>query len=191
MSAANYPAFEGFIERPDFDGQPLHRTAGDPGGATSWGWTFATWHGFALLHGYDPSYAHFAAMTRADFRVPTKIEFWNAINADAMPSGPDLVWADFHFGSGGATRVLEEMLGSGGNNANAIGPLTIDALNTAWSVNATNLIRHMTSVRLSYYTQLSDYDEFKGGWIRRAQDCCALAITLAETAKIAAMKIGG
>lgn len=177
MSSENFDAFFAFIERPDFDGQPLHTTQGDPGGATSWGWTFATYQGFARMHGLNTSFARFQAMKREDFIIPTRIVFWNGVQADLLPAGLDVIWADFQFGSYHATETLQRVIGAVPDNH--VGPRTIQAAQEAVAGSGpADVIREFTEARKAYYKTLSTYSRFGGGWDRRADECGALALRI-------------
>lgn len=176
MSATTFPIFVDFIERPDLDGQPLHRTVGDPGGATSYGWTYGSWSAYAKLHGLDASFAYFSTMTRADFTGPTRAAFWNTIMGDSLPAGVDLIWADFHFGSGGATRILQGVVGALPDGD--FGQRTLAAAVAASVANLAGLLSRMTAARKSYYATLADYAEFGNGWDRRADACLQSALAL-------------
>src|SRR6185437_10140411 len=99
----NFGAGYDFIEAVDDDGQPLHITPGDPGGATVYGWTEAVWMAVAPLHGIDPAtFDVFKAQTKDSLKPLTRAQFWNTIQGDHLPTGIDVFWFDFHFGSGGA-----------------------------------------------------------------------------------------
>lgn len=171
LTAPNFDAWFAFMERPDFDGQPLHTTPGDPGGATAFGWTFTTWEGFAKLHGLNASFAHFEAMQRNDFELPSRLAFWNAVKADQLPAGVDVIWTDFQFGSFYATATLQKVLGVEADNS--VGVQTITA---AWGgTNKAKLLDDLTAARKAYYKTLATYPEFGNGWDRRADDCRIMA----------------
>ena len=168
MSANNYNAWFAFCELPQFDGQPLHRTVGDPGGDTSWGWTYTTWQNYCYWHGGDASLAAFSAMTKDQFKVPSRIQFWNTMSGDSMPSGVDLFWCDFHFGSGGANRVLQGVVGTLVDGL--VGTQTVLAAKNA----APGLIDRMLEARLAYYQTLG-FPQFINGWANRAIACAKAA----------------
>ena len=111
MSANGFAAWWAFCQRPENDGQPLHVTPGDEGGATAFGITFATYQEHAVSVSLDPSRDAFETMTQDQAAVIAKAGYWDAIRADEMPAGADLIWTDFSFMSGGATRQLQSWLG--------------------------------------------------------------------------------
>lgn len=173
MSAANFQAGYDFIEQPSNDGQPLHITTGDPGGATVYGWTYTTWCRAAPLYGADDiSMDAFKAQTKASLEPLTHTVFWNAIQGDRLPSGIDVFWFDFQFGSGRATKQLQAALGTypDGN----VGKLTLAAASMHDPVTTLTTMLH---ARLAYY----DACGFRVKWpglYRRANACWALAISL-------------
>lgn len=174
MTTANFDAWFSFMERPDFDGQGLHVTPGDPGGATNHGWTYRTWRAFAELHGLDSSFEHFKNMQRDDFRLPSRLAFWNAVKADQLPAGVDVIWCDFQFGSYHATEILQTVIGVGADNA--VGNATI---NKIWSFNnKAKLLADMTAARKAYYRTLAEFPLFGNGWNRRADECLATALQI-------------
>lgn len=176
MAAANFGTWFEFMERPDFDGQALHITPGDPGGATNHGWTYKVWHGFADLHGLDASYDHFVKMQKEDFRLPSRLAFWNAVQADRMPVGIDVFWCDFQFGSFWASSQLQPVVGAEPDNH--VGDLTIEAVATAFAADPLGLMDRLLEARLAYYKTLAVYDEFGRGWDRRAAEGHKLATAL-------------
>lgn len=181
MTAINFDAWFSFMERPDFDGQGLHTTPGDPGGATNHGWTYETWEGFAKLHSLDSSYEYFKAMHRDDFKLPSRLAFWNTVKADQLPAGVDIIWCDFQFGSFHATEVLQSVLGV--ETDNAVGNHTITQ---AWSyVDKAKLLDDLTAARKSYYKTLVAFSLFGDGWNRRADECCVLARQMCKLPPIA------
>lgn len=174
----NFSAWFNFMERPDFDGQGLHVTPGDEGGATNHGWTEATWVAFAKAHGLDWSYAHFIRMGEKDFEGPSRIEFWNLLRCDEMPSGIDVFWCDFQFGSYHATETIQTYLGAGPTNK--VDDLTLEAIDAVFIQNPLELLDGLLKVRLAYYKTLSGYAEFGRGWDRRAAECHKLAAALID-----------
>lgn len=171
----NFPALFGFIERADMDGQAFHITQGDPGGATAYGWTYNLWRAVAPMHGVaDVSLDAFKAQTMADFQPLTKIQFWNTIRADDMPAGVDVFWADFQFGSGAATRVLQAALGVPVDGI--VGSQqTLPAL--AACPDLPGLLGEFLAARKGYYDREGFRDRWPGLY-RRADDCHALALSL-------------
>ena len=168
-----------FLERPENDGQPLHITPEDPGGATAWGWTYQTWRVLAPRHGIvDVSLDAFRQQTRETLRPMTYVFFWAAYNCQFMPPGFGLFWADFQFGSGRATRVLQEVLGVTPDGV--VGHLeTLPALARITDpAERVKMLDRFYQARVAYYDTLPDHDHWPG-WYRRAEQCVVLAKQLA------------
>jgi lysozyme family protein len=174
-----FPTWWGFCERPENDGQPLHRTIGDPGGATNHGFTFATYQADAARLGLDPSFARFAVMTQVDFAPIAQVFFWNAVLADMMPAPVAMIWADFHFTSGGATACLQRALGVPADGVVGTEE-TLPAISFAFGREGPALAQRLTAARIAYYRNLN-LPRFIDGWTRRANDCQALAMGLVLT----------
>jgi lysozyme family protein len=175
MTAKNFPIYYDFIEAPDNDGQPFHITEGDPGGATVYGWTYVMWERVAPLHGIeDVSLDAFKAQTKATLEPLTRAQYWNMVQADRMSPGIDLFWADFQFGSGGATKVLQTALGVKADGV--VGPATLGFMTV--EPDKHKLLDRFLTARTAYY----DLCGFRNRWpglYRRAVASHALALTLA------------
>jgi lysozyme family protein len=163
-----------FMERPDEDGQPFHVTAGDPGGATVYGWTEHVWLAVAPLHGISPATPDvFRQQTKATLKPLTQAFFWNTIQGDRLTKGVDVFWFDFHFTSGGATKVLQEVLGVTTNGV-------VDVVETVPAVlreDPFRLLDRFLAARIAYYDKLG----FRGRWdglYRRSQACHDLAVSM-------------
>jgi len=175
MTATNFPIYYDFIEAPDNDGQPFHITEGDPGGATVYGWTYVMWQRVAPLHGVqDVSLDAFKAQTKATLEPLTRAQYWNMVQGDWLSPGIDLFWADFQFGSGRATKVLQGALGvraDGVVGAQTVGFMTVEP-------DKHKLLDKFLAARVAYY----DWCGFRQRWpglYRRAVASHALALTLA------------
>lgn len=174
MSASNFKTFYGFIEAKDNDGQPLHITEFDPGGATVYGWTEETWLRLAPLHGIKPATpATFRVQTKDSLEPLTRATFWNIVQADRLPSGVDVFWADFQFGSGGATRELQAALGVRPDGV--VGPVTLARI--ASCPDLKRLLDRFLAARIAYYDECGFRSRWPGLY-RRANACHALALSL-------------
>ncbi len=154
-----------FTWLPQFDGQPLHTTPHDAGGATAWGVTLATYAAWRAKHG-EPS------TTVEDLRAATKdqlaelirAEYWNALQGDHLPAGVDLLVYDFGYGSGAGTsaRKLQEVLGVTVDGQ--LGPHTLAA---AQAFDREALIRKLNVEHETFYRGLRDFQYFGHGWTNR------------------------
>jgi lysozyme family protein len=174
MTSRNFQTWYDFCEAPDDDGQPFHITEGDPGGATVYGWTYAMWRRVAPLHGItDTSLDAFKAQTKLTLEPLSRGTYWNFVQGDRLPSGIDLFWTDFQFGSGGATKALQRALGVPANGV--VDSATL--LFVATDPDALGMLDKLLIGRTGYYDGLG-YQTRWPGLYRRARACHALASTL-------------
>jgi lysozyme family protein len=173
MAMGPFPAWWAFCQRSDNDGQPLHDEAGDPGGATAWGFTFGTYREHASGLGLNPSYDAFRVMSQAQFMPMARTIYWEGIMGDRMPGAAAILWCDFHFTSEGATACLQKMLGV--EEDGVVGTAqTIPAITWHWAANPVALLERMTTARIAYDKGLR-LPKFTNGWVRRANDALVVA----------------
>lgn len=163
--------FFNFIWRPQFDGQGYHVDAGDTGGATSWGVTYAPFkEWWDASHANDMTLDIFRAMNPDDFKPYITYEYWLAIAADLMgPIGIAIADMDFTSGVWTAAQHLQMLLGFTGRDIDGdVGPMTLAALAV---VNQSELNENWLTFRLAYYKSLKNYRLFGAGWTTRANAC--------------------
>jgi lysozyme family protein len=175
MTSTPFPTWWTYCQRPENDGQPLHDEQGDPGGSTAYGITYTTYKAHAVALGLDPSFAAFQRMTQATAMVVGRKEYWETIRADEMPGPAAILWCDFHFTSGGATRCLQRMLRV--DDDGVVGPETLAALGSSYFQGPGETLKDMTAARIEYDGELR-MPKFINGWTRRANDCLTLAMGL-------------
>ncbi len=164
-----------FTWRPDCDGQPLHVTPGDHGGATSWGVTLASYASWRADHGeHSTTQADLAAATKTQLAELVRARYWMPVGGDGLPAGVDLLVYDFGYGSGTGTssRILQAMVGV--DQDGAVGPHTLAAVAAH---DRMDLIRKLGLRHESYYQSLAQYGMFGRGWSNR--NAARLAIALA------------
>ncbi|MBB3175430.1 lysozyme family protein [Endobacter medicaginis] len=163
-----------FTWRPENDGQQLHVTAGDRGGATSWGVTIGTYAAWRRGHGRStPTVADLAAAPKSELAQLYAELFWNPISGARLPVGVDLVCFDFGVtsGVGRSAQLLQEILGVTVDGR--VGPGTLQA---ALSADRITLIRSLAARHEQYYRSLSDFPRFGRGWLRRNADRLTAAL---------------
>lgn len=172
MSDDSFPVCLGFVWRPENDGQPYHCDPNDPGGATSWGVTHATWEdarGRGLVSGdlADASRAALATVLRAGY--------WDHCSCDQMAPGVDLAVFNMAMlsGDGEAERILQTVLGVTVDGV--VGPITLAAAN---AMAPTDLIIALTNRDEAFFASLPTAKYFNRGWDRRAEDCRAAALAM-------------
>lgn len=172
-----FPTAMAFVWRPENDGQPLHLSANDPGGSTSWGVTFTTWAGWQRLHNAPVSMEAFTACVQSDFLPLYRAMFWNASRCGNMgPIGIQVFDIAMGSGPGSAARFLQTILGVEVDGE--IGPLTIAALNNAAPA-AINFA--LCNERERFYAALPTAKYFARGWDRRAEGCRDLVASMIGT----------
>lgn len=150
---------------PQNDGQPLHDTEADPGGATSWGVTFSTYAGWQTQHGLPyPSVADLAAATQDDLAPILQAWFWKPVGCDGLPVPVALMVFEAcgMSGPGVAARVLQRAVGAAVDGD--VGPRTLAAAN---AMGAAELIATLTATYEAYVNGLPTAPRFARGWDRR------------------------
>ena len=164
-----------FTWRPNNDGQSLHTTSGDPGGATAWGVTQATWAAWQKLRPSLPLYVGSATLQQ----LSDLINAWFWLGAgQGLPPGVDLMVFDFGFGSGPATAARQLQAVVGGIAVDGrIGPRTLAAV---YAADAATLCRQLHDTQVGFYQGLTTFAEFGRGWTRRADDRLAAALAVLQ-----------
>ncbi|MGI4796798.1 MAG: glycosyl hydrolase 108 family protein [Janthinobacterium lividum] len=155
-----------FTWRPECDGQPLHVTPGDHGGATAWGVTLASYASWRADNGVFPTtQADLAAASKTDLAALIHSRYWNAIQGDHLPVGVDLLAYDFGYtaGPGTSARLLQEVVG-GLRTDGQLGPVTLAAVAR---IDRIGLIHRLGARHEAYYESLSGFALFGRGWSNR------------------------
>ena len=152
----------GFVDHPS-----------DPGGATNMGITIATlqrWRSGRPVTKQDVK-----DLTRAEASKIYLAYYWDAVRADELPSGLDMVMFDaaVNQGPGKAVRLLQEAPGV--TTDGLIGPKTLGAANDH---DAAKTINEFCVLRAMHYTGLSTFPVFGHGWFRRLFSSHAFAVRL-------------
>lgn len=174
-----------FTWLPQNDGQPLHTTPGDRGGATAWGVTLESYAAWRSDHGIRPTTeADLAAATKDDLATLIQSRYWNAVQGDHLPVGADLLVYDFGYGSGPGTsaKLLQEVVG-GLRIDGQLGPVTLAAVAR---VNRLDLIRRLSARHEAYYESLADFHLFGRGWTTRNSARLQLALATPAAAPVPA-----
>lgn len=160
------------------DGEPLHTTPKDSGGATSWGIVFRYWSSWRHEHGEASSFDDFAAMPRDGFRPYLYSQYWLATRCqDLGVVGIAVFDMAGTSGTHWAAKLLQRAVGVGEDGA--IGPLTLAAVA---SIEPAELLRRYCDVRIAYYQSLAQAADFPG-WAPRARRCRDFALRLPAAAE--------
>ena len=167
-----------FTWKPDNDGQPYHVTPGDHGGPTAWGVTFTTYAAWRRAHGQTyPTADDLRAAQKPELATLIQTLYWNAVQADHLPPGVDLLVYEFGFGSGPLTSAeqLQRVLNGMGVNLEPDGNLGPHTLAAATQANRRTLIEHLGAAHAAFYQSLKQ-PLFLRGWLRRNTERLALAL---------------
>ncbi|MGL4438317.1 MAG: glycoside hydrolase family 108 protein [Bosea sp. (in: a-proteobacteria)] len=145
----------------------------DPGGATNRGITRATLAGY---RGRPVSKAEVMALGEREAGDIYRKLYWNAVRADELPPGVDLVAFDaaVNSGPGRAVRWLQMALSLKPDGVVASG--TISAANRA---EPRKLVIEFGRQRLGFLQRLGTWRTFGRGWARRVRETESAALALA------------
>lgn len=146
----------------------------EPGGATNMGITLRTltaWFGHPVTRS---DVLHITKLTAFDIY---KSEFWNKINADALPAGLDYALFDFAINSGPAraARTLQEIVGV--TQDGIIGAATLSAVNSRSPV---AVITALCEKRKQWLSSLTTYSRSGRGWFARVDRARVRALDFAS-----------
>jgi lysozyme family protein len=134
----------------------------DPGGATNKGVTQKTYDNSRRKWGYPTRSVRF--ITDAEIGVIYRIQYWDAVKGDELPSGVDYAVFDFAVNSGPA-RALKYLAKSKGATHH-------------------NTINNLMDIRLEFLRNLSTWPTFGKGWSARVKGVRAKALQMAYGAPI-------
>jgi len=181
----NFSVFLANVLAPSNDGQSLHDTVGDPGGATAYGVTLGALSDYLKR---PATISDLAALNpdNAILSAVYKLDFWDAVHGDALPTGVDLMVADLAVVDGpvASARVLQRTVGA--TEDGQIGPATLAAVA---AMDVMRLIARLAVAQGLYDGGLHDAPEFGKGWSRRIADNAYMAVQ-GQMAEIATAKQG-
>jgi len=144
----------------------------DPGGETNLGVTRAVYEQYAGRQVMD---GEMKGLTHDDVYPIYKENYWDRLRADNLPSGVD--WALFDWGVNSGTsraaKALQRIIGV--EQDGGIGPMTLQALA---SVESAGIIDQLHYMREGFYRDLSTFDTFGRGWLRRNDETKDQALNL-------------
>ena len=149
----------------------------DSGGPTNKGITLATFRRYINRGG---TIADLKALTTAQAIAVYKRQYWDAVQADALPSGVDYAVADFAVNSGPsrAAKYLQAVVGVVQDGR--IGPATIAATK---KMGADDVINRLSDDRLAFMRRIrggKDWAHFGRGWTTRVEDVRSTALQWAD-----------
>jgi lysozyme family protein len=157
----NFSACADFTLAAPQDGQPFHITAGDPGGATTWGVTRAT---LSRWRHSPASLDDVKALTITEARKIYKAWYYDTISGDDLPAGVDLMVFDHGVVAGEvcSAKLLQKALNVEADGA--IGQITMAAVN---AVPPAALVSRLRTYQEQDFKLKSDFYAFGHGWLNR------------------------
>lgn len=117
-----------------------------------------------------------AALGEAEAKEIFRIQYWDAVKADRLPSGLDYAVADYAYNSGPAQAVesLQRLVGAVPDGV--VGINTLNGVDKQASVSA--LIKRYQAARLAFMKRLKGWKEYGKGWERRVREVERLALNM-------------
>ena len=103
--------------------------------------------------------------------------YWDAVKADALPSGCDVSVADLcvNAGPGRAAKILQRVVGATADGA--IGPKTLAMVH---NFDPKDILHKYYDGREGFYRSLNDYKVYGRGWSRRNKETLEKALELLD-----------
>jgi len=145
----------------------------DPGGATNKGITHKTYADFLGRPLEDVN--ELKNIPEDHIQLIYKKGYWDKIKGDELPSGLDFCVFDWavNSGPGRAAKALQKavMVSQDG----VIGPMTLEAVK---EYDPAELIESITGYREEFYRNLSTFETFGKGWLRRTKETRDFALDM-------------
>ena len=144
----------------------------DPGGETNLGVTRAVYEQYAGRQVMD---GEMEGLTHDDVYPIYKENYWDRVRGDDLPSGVD--WSVFDWGVNSGTsraaKALQRIIGV--EQDGGIGPMTLQAVA---EMEPAEIIEQLPHMRDNFYRDLSTFDTFGRGWLRRNDETREQALNL-------------
>ena len=144
----------------------------DPGGATMKGVTLDTYRRWRP----GATKAQLRAITDAEVAAIYRKGYWDAVNADDLPAGLDLVAFDGAVNSGPSRGAKWLQAGVGAKQDGKVGPATIAA---ARAYDTRAAVNRACDARLAFLRTLGTWPTFGKGWSRRVASVRSTALAMA------------
>lgn len=147
----------------------------DPGGATNKGITWRTYNAYRARKGQEPRDVR--NITDAEVSAIYKVQYWDVVKADDLPSGLDYVVFDFAVNSGPSRSVqfLQRIVGVEADGV--MGQITLAAVKER---DPEALIAALCDNRLAWLKRLKTWGTFGKGWTRRVTEAKATGLAMAK-----------
>ena len=156
----------GFVDHPD-----------DPGGATNMGITQTT---LAKERGHAVSKSDVAHLAQSEAASIYRKSYWNAVQADALPEGVDLVMFDYAVNSGpqAAMKALALVL----RLTSSLALAQPEGLSRLASADPAKMIADLCRARRAHLAGLKTFAVFGKGWFKRIAQLEQKALALHQSA---------
>ena len=144
----------------------------DPGGMTNLGITKRTYDEF---HGTDIDEEGMRSLTVEDVTPIYRRNYWERCRCQDLPDGVDWAVFDWAVNSGTGRSAKARQRAVGAFEDGSIGPHTLMCVKDN---KPTDLIERLHQNRESFYRELSTFDTFGRGWLRRNDETKEQAIEL-------------
>lgn len=153
----------------------------DPGGATNFGVTQATFDAWLKRQGKPARSVR--TITDTEVAAIYKRQYWDAISGDDLPSGLDYAVFDYavNSGPGRAVKDLQRVLG-----VKVDGALGVNTLNAIRGKSVARLIADLCDTRMRFLKSLKHWSTFGKGWTRRVNDVRSAATAMAGNGHVQA-----
>lgn len=146
----------------------------DPGGATNMGITFRTLEGWL---GYPITKQDVKDLSKSTAKEIYRARYWNAVEADTMPPGLNMVLMDAAVNSGPSASIRWVQRALGVTADGILGPVTRKAISEA---DTKTLVIASLNERRKSVRQFRNYDVFGRGWENRINNVEHRALELVK-----------
>jgi len=134
----------------------------DPGGATNRGVTQKVYNNFRRAHGRSAQSVRY--LEEGELQAIYKLQYWDAVKGDLLPSGLDYAMFDFAINSG-VVRAVKYLQGIVGVKQDGIvGAMTLGAI-----YDVPKTINTLCDWRMSFLRRLPTFLTFGRGWTARVE----------------------
>ena len=136
----------------------------DPGGMTNLGVTKRVWQDYVKR---EVDESEMRSLTPEAVAPLYRGMYWDAVRADSLPAGVDLVTFDCAVNAGPRQAAKFLQRAAGVKDDGAIGPATLE---TVRGRDAKEMIESFSEQRLNFLKALPTFSTFGKGWTRRVEE---------------------
>ena len=136
----------------------------DPGGMTNLGVTKRVWQDYVKR---EVDESEMRSLTPEAVAPLYRGMYWDAVRADSLPAGVDLVAFDCAVNAGPRQAAKFLQRAAGVKDDGAIGPATLEAVRAR---DSKEMIESFSEQRLNFLKALPTFSTFGKGWTRRVEE---------------------